>query len=179
MGCFLKEESAKLKLLLIPFYMEYILPILGSLALLGAAGWFIFLKGKQKSWGDGGGLRNEELSNLKIELKNESTKKDELAGKNKQLFAELVSLKADYRNLEKEKDALNAKVAKFESEESRKRAEHKDGIEKLNNAKESLEEEKVRIRREDEARLKKESEDRVSTEKLIESIATLLNLLEK
>jgi len=98
-----------------------------------------------------------ELKNQMIEMKSE---KDELAGKGKQLYDNFKNLEADMKAMSKERDGLSVRVTKFEAENEQKQKRHEDMATKLEEAKAALEDEKVRIRREDEERQQQLIEDR-------------------
>ena len=98
-----------------------------------------------------------ELKNQMIEMKSE---KDELAGKGKQLYDNFKNLEADMKALTKERDGLSVRLSKFEAEQEQKQKRHEDMATKLEEAKATLEDEKVRIRREDEQRQQQLIEDR-------------------
>jgi len=94
----------------------------------------------------------EEVSELKAELKAEQSEKDKLSGQGKALFAENTLLKAEKKSIAEKNDELKEYLAKFRAEQKRREADFQDRISKLDSAKNSLEEEKIRIRREDEER---------------------------
>ncbi len=98
-----------------------------------------------------------ELKNQMIEMKSE---KDELAGKGKQLYDNFKNLEADMKAMSKERDGLSVRVTKFEAENEQKQKRHEDMATKLEEAKAALEDEKVRIRREDKERQQQLIEDR-------------------
>ncbi len=98
-----------------------------------------------------------ELKNLMIEMKSE---KDELAGKGKQLYDNFKNLEADMKAMSKDRDGLSVRVSKFEAESEQKQKRHEDMATKLEEAKSALDDEKVRIRREDEERQQQMIEDR-------------------
>ncbi|MCD6109857.1 hypothetical protein J7J83_03815 [bacterium] len=147
--------------------------ILLALLIIGTIGViYILLRGKNST--NNGNKPIEENAQLKAELtqkdvkigeltkdfQNERTKKDELSGKNKQLYAEIVSLKAKNENLLEDKERLSKELAKFKEEETRKENEFNIGVQKLDESKKAWEDEKKRVRREDEERDKKEKEER-------------------
>lgn len=101
-----------------------------------------------------------ECGELKKAVEHERTEKIEQQGKGKQLFAQLTELKADADHLKKERDALQKLVNKFEEAEARQSKEALEKITKLDAALRSFEDEKARVRREDEAKLKQAEEER-------------------
>ncbi|MBT4120113.1 MAG: hypothetical protein HOG89_04185 [Candidatus Peribacter sp.] len=98
-----------------------------------------------------------ELKNQMIEMKSE---KDKLSGQGKELYDRYKSLEAEYKSTTKERDGLSARVSKFEAESEQRQKRHEDMATKLEEAKAALEDEKVRIRREDEERQQQLIEDR-------------------
>lgn len=150
--------------------MEIALVIL-AVAILGGA-FLISKKGSMTSSSDQAKI--EECARLKAELsqkdqkigqitddiKNETTTKDKLSGQNKQMYAEITSLKADNGSLQKEKDQLSKELANFKAEEKRKTKEQENRIQQLDAAKIALDEEKIRIRKDDEKRIEEEKANR-------------------
>lgn len=104
--------------------------------------------------------KDQKLGELTQELQSEKTKKDELAGKNKQLFAEKTTLKAESDSTLKEKERLAKDLSKFQAEEDRKKKELENMIQKLNVSTIALDDEKKRVRKEDEERDKREKDER-------------------
>lgn len=104
--------------------------------------------------------KDQNYGVLTNELQNEKTEKDQLSGKNNQLSIELGNLKAENKNTLNEKDSLIKENSNFKATEESKLKELSDKIEKLNEAKISLEDEKQRVRREDEEKLQREKEER-------------------
>lgn len=96
---------------------------------------------------------SQKLSQTESELKQEKSEKDKLSGQNKEMWAAKTKL-------EQQKEELADKVAKFEANEARKEKELESKLKILDSSKESLEDEKQRIRREDEERVQKEIEER-------------------
>lgn len=145
----------------------------------GVAGVLYILLKTKKTGSEGGNVLEEnarlkaevEQKDIKIgeiteELRSERTKKDELSGKNKGLYAEKVTLKADYDNLLKEKERISKELSKFVAEADRKEKEANDKLQKLDKSRTALEDEQKRIRREDEEReeLEKKERDRMWAE---------------
>lgn len=102
----------------------------------------------------------EEIGELKSELQSVKTERDKLSGQGKQLFAEKTELQADKKMLSAKNDELKEEVSKYRAEEKRKEAEYLDKLNKLNTAHSSFEDEKNRVRREDEERRAKALENR-------------------
>lgn len=92
----------------------------------------------------------EELGKIKEELKQVTTERDTFQWNNKRMFIENDRLSSDKQNLEKENAELKAKTTKHEAEETRKQKEFEERINKLSHAEKALEDERQRIRREDE-----------------------------
>jgi len=102
----------------------------------------------------------EEIAELKSELKLEKSEKDQLAGKGKQLFIEITNLKNENKNLLEKNQELKDSLSKFRAEQKQKEAEFDLKITKLDEAKNLLEDEKKRIRKEDEDRQAKQIAER-------------------
>ncbi len=144
---------------------------LGFLGLIGIGALIYLSFKKEKPQQDDGRIRE-----LEAEVKAEKSRKDELAGKNKQLFAQLTKMEAANTELSK-------KVAKYEAEESKQKKELEQKIEKLDTSQKALEDEKTRIRREDEERAEKELAERdrmwaEHEEKVLKDLNDLCNLPE-
>lgn len=122
-------------------------------------GWS-FKKGKKSISDNEQIVDKKEFIELKSQLSQAQTKRDEWAGKNKQLFVQNASLNAGLESVRGEKAKLQTSVDKYELTEEQDRKDTKENIEKLNSAEKSLDNEKERIGREDEARKAKEKEMR-------------------
>ena len=101
-----------------------------------------------------------ECGELKKAVESERAEKIEQQGKGKQLFAQLTEVKAEIEHLKKERDALHKAVNKHEEAEARQQKEAQERIAKLDAALRSFEDEKARVRREDEAKLQRAEEER-------------------
>ncbi|MBA4320525.1 MAG: hypothetical protein C0412_19170 [Flavobacterium sp.] len=88
------------------------------------------------------------------------SEKNQLIGKNEQLIREVANLNADKTSLIKEKDRLVGELSNFKAVEKNREKEFSDNIQKLNTSQLALNDEKMRIRREDEEKLKKEEDER-------------------
>ncbi len=119
-----------------------------------------------------------ECGELKKAVETERAEKIEQQGKGKQLFAQLTEVKAEHDHLKKERDALQKSVNKYEEAEARQHKESQERITKLDAALRGFEDEKARVRREDEAKLQREEEerDRLWAEHETNVIATLSEL---
>ncbi|MAE68642.1 hypothetical protein CL635_02435 [bacterium] len=104
--------------------------------------------------------RIQEIGEIKNQLEQLKDEKNELSTNGKNMFAQLKNLESDHKALIKERDGLSMRVTKFEAENEQKQKRHEDMATKLEEAKSTLEDEKVRIRREDEERQQKLIEDR-------------------
>ena len=99
-------------------------------------------------------------SRLTAELAEVKSERDKLIGQGKQLYAENVQLKAEYKSLGREQETLTKKLATLEVKEERREKELQENLGKLQAAERSLEDERMRVRREDEAKTQKEEEER-------------------
>ena len=104
--------------------------------------------------------RDQSIGILTKELQNEKTEKDQFVGKNKQMFVENTNLKAEKATIVNEKQQLVTEISKFKATESSKLKEFDNKIQKLDEAKIALEDEKRRIRKEDEEKIQREKEER-------------------
>lgn len=104
--------------------------------------------------------RTEEIGELKALIEQLKTEKNELATNGKNMFAQLKNLESDHKAGIKERETLTSRLAKFEAEEDRKQKKYEELIEKQEETRKALEDERIRIRREDEQRLAKELEER-------------------
>lgn len=104
--------------------------------------------------------REQKIGELSQQLEDEKAQKNKFFGENKTMYARITSLESDYRNLSQERDRLNAESEKFKAEEVRKEKEREESLKKLDTAREALEDEKKRIRRDDEERQAREIEER-------------------
>ncbi len=94
--------------------------------------------------------KSEELGELKGDIKKISKERDELGGKYETLFLEKIELQSVRKNLEEKVDETSKVIARHNAEEIRKQKEFEERITKLANAEKALEDERQRIRREDE-----------------------------
>lgn len=163
--------------------MEFILAFVFGLLACIAIGFAMYFKGKIGTVAN----RPEELDNvirenarllaelaglqkrlgeLTQELQTEKSERDQLSGKGKQLFVEITTLKEKYDSLLKEKERVLQELTHFQAEEKRKMVEFDKKIAQLDEAKNALEDEKKRIRKEDEeeAENQKANRDRMWAE---------------
>jgi len=159
------------------------------LAAVGYIGWKISMK-EQKS--DDSRALIEENARMKAELEQKMneigaqktklssamSEKDELSGKCKQMYDSYKNLEADTKALRHERDALLSETQEFKANERRREKEFNERLEKLEAAKMSLEQERQRVIREDEARLlaEREARDRIWADHENGVIATLTDL---
>jgi hypothetical protein len=87
-------------------------------------------------------------------------RKAELEGQNKQMYAQVVDLKAQLTQNQKEKDALQRQLAKHEEAAERKDREHKEEVARLAQAEKSFQEERARVIREEEMKRSASEADR-------------------
>ncbi|MDP2103346.1 MAG: hypothetical protein Q8K26_00300 [Candidatus Gracilibacteria bacterium] len=154
--------------------METLIIIL-LLVLVASIGYVIFLFSKKTETGESGdkiailerekmnileekirleadfNKNKEEFGRIKEELKQITTERDNFQGKSKQLYIENERLLKDKQYIEKENAELRTKTTKQEAEDTRKQKEFEERINKLSHAEKALEDERQRIRREDEA----------------------------
>lgn len=104
--------------------------------------------------------KDQTIGQLTKEIQNEKTEKDQLSGKNKQMFVEITNLKAEKNNVFSEKERLIKEVSNFKATEDGRKKDFDNNIRKLDDAKLALEKEMQRVRREDEEKLQKEKEER-------------------
>jgi len=131
--------------------MEY---IFGAL-ILCALGFLIF-----KQFRTTGGGVDREIGKLQTQLEDVRKEKDELAGKGKELFSRFKDQESEYKVKLRECDDLRDQLRKYKESEERRRLEHDEKLQRLDRAEKSFEEEKMRVRREDEERQKKILEER-------------------
>lgn len=96
--------------------------------------------------------KSEELGELRSEIKKISKERDELGGRYEALSTERAELQSGRKYLEKELSETKDTLARHEAEEVRKQKEFEARINHLSNAEKALEDERQRIRREDEAK---------------------------
>jgi len=94
--------------------------------------------------------KSEELGELKGDVKKVSKERDELVGKYETISREKIELQVARKYTEKELTETRDTLARHEAEEVRKQKEFEERIHKLASAEKSLEDERQRIRREDE-----------------------------
>lgn len=125
--------------------------------------------------------RTQEIGELKNQIDQLKTEKNELATNGKSMFAQMKNLESDYKILMKERDGLSSRIAKYEAEDDRRQKKHEELIGQQEEARKALEDEKVRIRREDEERQARQLEerDRMWNEHEQNVIALMSDLIKK
>lgn len=125
--------------------------------------------------------RTEEVGELKNMIKEVNAKRAKMEGENKQMWASQQRIEADIKSLTRERDSLQERIAKFEAEHDARERRHEDMIKKLESAEHALEDERKRIRHEDEERLARQEEerDRMWAEHETSVIALLTDLCKK
>ena len=104
--------------------------------------------------------KTEELGQVEQKLEREQAEKNEKEGRGKQMYAESVSLKEKNQSLQAQVEELNKKVVQFESHKEKKEKDFEQKVSHLEESRKALEDEKTRIRREDEERLEKQEAER-------------------
>lgn len=135
-------------------FMEIVLGVVGVLIFVGLGAIFFQLKNRNNESSDDGS--KQKIGELQSELGEMRSKRDELQGKNKQLFAELTTAKAELKSLQNQKEELKETVSEYKESDKRREKEFETKITMLDNSKEALEKEKVRVIREDEQKLQAE-----------------------
>ncbi|MFA6523640.1 MAG: hypothetical protein WCS85_04715 [Candidatus Peribacteraceae bacterium] len=121
---------------------------------------------------------NKSIGSLEEKLKEAQTKRDEFAGKNKGMYSENTELKASIRSLTSDKQALEKKVTKSETEQEQRQNKYEEMVANLEAAKTALDDERNRVRHEDDERQKhlEEERDRIWAEHEKNVIAELVEL---
>lgn len=120
----------------------------------------------------------EQIAELKAELQVAKSEKDELSGKNKQMYAQLTNAQADQRNLQEKNSELTTELSKLRAEQKQRQQIFEEQVAKLEQSRHALEEEQRRVRREDEERRAAQiaARDRIWNDHEL-SVANLLNEL--
>ena len=121
---------------------------------------------------------SKDIAKIEKELEIEKAEHNKLSGGNKQMFAELTQAKAKLQSLEKERDALQKTVTKYETEEEQDKREHKGLVEKQDAMLQALREERQRVlQAEAEAKqVAEEERDRLWNDHEVTVISTLIDL---
>lgn len=98
----------------------------------------------------------ERLGEVTRELTGERSEKDKFAGANKELILKTRDAEGELRAIRSENSELKKKLADFEARQLQLQKEHEEKLKRLEHAQKSFEDEKVRIRREDEEKQEQE-----------------------
>lgn len=104
--------------------------------------------------------KDQRIGELDGKLKKLQSEKDELSGNGKQLYDRFKNLEADYKGLMKERDDLSKRLTKFEAEAEQRQKKYEEVVAQQEASRKSWEDERVRIRREDEEREQRALEER-------------------
>lgn len=118
------------------------------------------------------------LGEIQSLLEIEKSEKNKLAGQNKQMYADQISMKEDIKSLTKERDLLAKNLTQYEAKREQYEKQFTRELQDLTNAKQKFEQEQQRVTREDEEkRIQSETErDRIWTEHEQNVIAQLMSL---
>ena len=103
--------------------------------------------------------KTEEIADLKAQTVAITSERDELVGKNKQMYGENVNIRADLQSNIKEKDEIKRKLHELEAQKMQFEKKQEELITKLHHSTEALHEEKLRVRKEDEEKKAAQKED--------------------
>jgi len=124
--------------------------------------------------------KNQDIGEMKNQLIEIKAEKDNLSGKGREQYDRYKSLEAEYKATMKERDGLSGRVSKFEAEEDRKQKKYEEMVNKQDETLKAWEDERMRIRREDEERQQQliDERDRLWNEHE-QSVVSLLDGLTK
>ncbi len=119
-----------------------------------------------------------EIANLEKDLETAKEKLMKNEGAGKQMFIELQQVKAKLEAGEKEKVLLQKMVTKFETNREHQEEEHRDMVNKLQNAERALEKERQRVieNEADKRKMAEEERDRLWNDHENDVITTLVDL---
>ncbi len=100
--------------------------------------------------------KSERLGEITRELTGERSEKDKFSGANKELILKTRDAEGELRAIRAENSELKKKLADFEAQRLQNQSEHEEKLKRLEHAQKSFEDEKVRIRREDEEKQEQE-----------------------
>ena len=125
--------------------------------------------------------KNQKYWEIRSELDAEKRERNEQIWKNKQMYVELTVLREKNLNLQNENNEQKKRLTKHDSEDRRQMMEFENKVLHLENSRKALEDEKFRIRREDEDRIQRleEERDRMWNEHEIDSIAKMKEVCQK
>jgi len=138
--------------------MEIVLLLLGCG--LGAAVIWFYKKSETASLQTEQTQKENRLGEITMQLEQEKKEKNELQGNNKRMFVENEALKTETKILREKNTEQQRIISKFEAEAQMRQKELESFIQKLERAEKKLEEEQLRVRREDEARQTKLLEEK-------------------
>lgn len=120
----------------------------------------------------------QDIGMVKSELEAERTQRNEMQGKNKQLFASGIKSDNRIEALTTENDQLKKQIAKHDAEHKLQEREFQNRLKSLEAAEQSLKEERQRVMREEEQKraLDRAEWDKMWTEHEVNVIASLTDL---
>lgn len=104
--------------------------------------------------------KTRECGEVKAQLEAEKNERAQLAGKNKQLFAENAKIAAKVEALEKERENLSSRVTRFEAKEEERRKALEKELADLKTTRVTLEQERQRIVQEEQEHRRQAEEER-------------------
>ena len=104
--------------------------------------------------------KSEDLGKLNAELEKERKERNILEGNGKQLFSRFKDLEGEFKAVQHERDDLRKRVSEYEAAAESRERDLDERLQKLHRAEKSLEDERQRVRHEDEERQKKALEER-------------------
>lgn len=140
-----------------------VLAIFGIILIIGmAVGFYLLLKAMRQNQSPETAIAKQEaaMAEVKTQLLQVAREKDELSGKNKEMYAQVVNVRKDLETAQRERDTLKATVSKYEAQESQFVAKQEALIEKQSNSNDALIKERERVIREEEATKAKQEADR-------------------
>lgn len=138
----------------------------------------IFLQLQRPQAGNSSDDATREIAKLEKDLESAKEKLMKNEGAGKQMFIELQQVKAKLEAGEKEKVLLQKMVTKFETNREHQEEEHRDMVNKLQNAERALEKERQRVieNEADQRRIAEEERDRLWNDHENDVITTLVDL---
>jgi hypothetical protein len=126
-------------------------------------------------------LKDQKLGEMTKALEKEAGEKNEMSGKNKQMFARLTSLEKDYSLAQQQLLESKEKIVANESLKTQREKEFDKKVSDLESSRRSLEEEKIRVQKEEELKRQQEEElrNRIWNEHENKAIAKLKELCQK
>lgn len=96
--------------------------------------------------------KTREYGKIQNELERTKSEKDNFSGKNKELFVQSTNLQNEIKHVRQEAVDLKKKIADFEARETQRQTDFERKLQKSDEMRKAWEDEKTRIRREDEER---------------------------